>query len=63
LEECEKRDPKGLYKRAKKGEVSFFTGISSPYEAPKNPNIIVETDSSSISECVQKIIREAKNKL
>lgn len=51
LEECEKRDPKGLYQRAKNGEIKEFTGISSPYEVPENPEIILETSNYSIKEC------------
>lgn len=46
LEECEKRDVKGLYKKARKGEIKDFTGIDSPYEAPLTPEIILKTDSS-----------------
>jgi adenylylsulfate kinase len=53
LEECEKRDPKGLYQRAKNGEIKEFTGISSPYEVPENPEIILETSNYSIKECTE----------
>ncbi|MBY0159623.1 adenylyl-sulfate kinase [Cytobacillus oceanisediminis] len=53
LEECEKRDPKGLYQRAKNGEIKEFTGISSPYEVPENPEIILETSDYSIKECTE----------
>lgn len=56
LEECEKRDPKGLYKKARAGEIGYFTGISSPYEAPVNPEIEVNTMESSIETSVEKII-------
>lgn len=58
LEECEKRDPKGLYKKARTGEIKEFTGISSPYEAPDNPEIEVNTHLESIEDCVAKIINQ-----
>ena len=60
LEVCEKRDPKGLYKKAKAGEIDQFTGISAPYEEPERPEIVVETDKQSIEECVEKIIQYLK---
>jgi len=53
---CESRDPKGLYKKARKGEIPNFTGISSPYEAPKNPEIHIQNDTISIEEVSQQII-------
>ncbi|MFH1843162.1 MAG: adenylyl-sulfate kinase [bacterium] len=56
LEECERRDPKGLYKKARKGEIPEFTGISAPYEEPENPEVVVETDRMSPPECVGQII-------
>lgn len=56
LEICEKRDPKGLYKKARAGEIPEFTGISSPYELPENPEILLETDVMTIDESVQKIM-------
>ncbi|WP_457743507.1 adenylyl-sulfate kinase [Sulfurimonas sp.] len=56
LEVCEQRDPKGLYKKAKSGEIANFTGISSPYEAPKNAEIVIKTDKFAIEESVEKII-------
>jgi adenylylsulfate kinase len=54
---CEQRDPKGLYRRARKGELKEFTGVSAPYEEPKSPEIIVETDRHSLEECAEQIIR------
>ena len=54
LETCEARDPKGLYARARRGEVKNFTGISAPYEEPLRPELIVETDKESISGEVDK---------
>ena len=56
LEMCEKRDQKGLYKKARAGEIPEFTGISAPYEEPENPEIILETDKESVEESVQKVI-------
>ena len=49
---CEERDTKGLYKKARAGEIPLFTGIDSPYEEPINPKIFVKTDKMSINECV-----------
>ena len=54
LEVCEKRDTKGLYKKARAGEISDFTGIDSPYEAPENPDITVDTEHLSAEECIKK---------
>lgn len=56
LETCEQRDPKSLYKKARDGEIKNFTGIDSPYEEPLNAEIVLETDSKSIDECVDQII-------
>jgi adenylylsulfate kinase len=56
LEICEQRDPKGFYKKARAGEIKEFTGISSPYEAPANPDLTVDT-TLSIEECVDKIMK------
>lgn len=53
---CESRDPKGLYKKARRGEIPDFTGISQPYETPANPEITLETDRLSIKESVSSII-------
>jgi adenylylsulfate kinase len=57
LEECEKRDPKDLYKKARNGEIKEFTGLTSPYEKPENPEIVINTDSKSIEENVEAILR------
>jgi len=57
LEICELRDPKGLYKKARKGEIKGLTGLSAPYEAPQEPEIVVETDKMSVDECVEKIMK------
>ncbi len=56
LEECERRDPKGLYKKARNGEIPDFTGISSPYEAPQHPEIHVKNSELSIDACADIII-------
>ncbi|KAL2178642.1 Adenylylsulfate kinase-domain-containing protein [Thermothelomyces heterothallicus CBS 202.75] len=56
LEEAERRDPKGLYKKARAGEIKDFTGISAPYEAPEAPEITIRTDLLSVEECVHKIV-------
>lgn len=56
IEECERRDVKGLYKKAKLGEISNFTGISDPYEDPINPEIVCDTESESIEDSVLKIL-------
>ncbi|KAH8156919.1 hypothetical protein CIB48_g11329 [Xylaria polymorpha] len=53
---AEQRDPKGLYKRARAGEIKEFTGISSPYEAPENPEITIRTAEKSVEECVVDIV-------
>ncbi|MDW8125949.1 MAG: adenylyl-sulfate kinase [Geminicoccaceae bacterium] len=54
---CEKRDPKGLYKRARKGEIKDFTGISAPYEAPENPELVVPTDELGLEDCLALLLR------
>jgi adenylylsulfate kinase len=56
LDVCESRDVKGLYKRARAGEIKDFTGISSPYEEPGNAEIVVETDRLSLDESVEKVL-------
>ncbi|MEQ1558997.1 MAG: adenylyl-sulfate kinase [Methyloglobulus sp.] len=56
LSVCEERDVKGLYKKARKGEIKDFTGISSPYEEPENPEIRIDTGSNSLDDCVKKVI-------
>ena len=63
LEVCEKRDPKGLYKKARDGVITEFTGISSPYEAPVSPDVEVRTDELSKIEAAASIIEAIKSKL
>jgi adenylylsulfate kinase len=57
LAECEKRDPKGLYRKARAGLIPEFTGISSPYEEPLNPEIILDTTKKSPQECKAAVIQ------
>ena len=56
LSECERRDPKGIYKKARTGEIREFTGISSPYEEPEKPELVLETDKLSLNECVENLL-------
>lgn len=56
LEVCEQRDVKGIYKKAREGLIKDFTGISSPYEAPVNPELIVNTGGDSLGECVAQVM-------
>ena len=63
IEECERRDIKGLYKKARKGEIKNFTGISAPYEIPENPSIEIITEQESVEDAIIKIANYIKNKL
>ncbi|WP_260293038.1 adenylyl-sulfate kinase [Sedimenticola hydrogenitrophicus] len=56
LDVCEKRDVKGLYAKARAGEIPHFTGISSPYEAPQSPELVVDTGEQSLEKCVDQVI-------
>jgi adenylylsulfate kinase len=58
IEVCESRDVKGLYKKARAGQIPEFTGISSPYEAPENPELTVATGALELDDCVQQVIGE-----
>ena len=67
LDVCEERDPKGLYKKARTGEIPMFTGIDSPYEEPRFPDMFIKTDKMSIKESVDFIyynlsVYETRNK-
>lgn len=62
IEVAEKRDPKGLYKKARAGEIKDFTGISAPYEEPENAEIHIRTDEVSVEEAVEQIIDYLKSK-
>ena len=57
LEVCEGRDPKGLYRKARAGTIAEFTGISSPYEPPDDPELVVRTDLLDVDECLQELTR------
>ncbi len=58
LELCEQRDVKGLYAKARKGEIADFTGINSPFEAPDTPNIELFTDKNPVAACVEEILQK-----
>jgi adenylylsulfate kinase len=56
IETCEKRDVKGLYKKARAGEIRHFTGIESPYEEPENPDLLIDTNENNLDESVKSVI-------
>jgi adenylylsulfate kinase len=56
LETCEKRDPKGLYKRARAGDLNDFTGIHAPYEAPEKPELVLDSNSKSIDDLAKEVV-------
>ncbi|RLF02385.1 MAG: adenylyl-sulfate kinase [Thermoprotei archaeon] len=58
LEECIRRDPKGLYKRALRGEIKNMTGIDDPYEPPPNPEIVINTENNPIEELVEHVLQK-----
>lgn len=62
IEVCESRDVKGLYKKARAGQILEFTGITSPYEAPENPELIVNTGEAELEFCVQKVLNEMSHR-
>lgn len=63
IEECKKRDPKALYEKAVKGEILNFTGISAPYDEPKDPEHLIETDKHSLLECIEKVMEIVKSNI
>ncbi|MCD7864859.1 MAG: adenylyl-sulfate kinase [Clostridiales bacterium] len=63
LEECEKRDVKGLYKKARSGQLDNFTGVTSPYEAPEHPDIVIDTSQGTLEECVRKVMEQLEELL
>lgn len=63
LEECERRDVKGLYKKARAGEIENFTGISAPFEKPENPDIIIDTEKENVTGSAQKVLDHILPKL
>jgi adenylylsulfate kinase len=60
---CEQRDIKGMYKKARGGEIQNFTGISSPFEPPASPDVIIRTDQLSIDSSVEQILSFVKSKI
>lgn len=62
LETCESRDPKGLYSKARSGQIKHFTGIDSPYEIPSHPEITLDTSQLSIEECVENLLQYLKER-
>jgi adenylylsulfate kinase len=60
IETCERRDTKGLYKKAKQGLIKDFTGINAPYEEPENPELIIDTDKETIEESAEKVLNILK---
>ena len=62
LETCEKRDPKGLYKKARAGEMKNFTGIDSPYEAPENPELVLDANTKGIDDLADDVIAYLEKK-
>ncbi len=63
LEECEKRDVKGLYAKARKGLIKDFTGVNAPYEPPSNPDVRIDTTQTSIQDSVEEIWKCIEKKL
>ena len=63
LDVAESRDPKGLYKKARSGELPNFTGIDSAYEAPANPELVLKTDESSIAEAADKLVESIRKNI
>jgi len=62
LETCEKRDPKGMYKKARAGIIKDFTGIDAPYEEPETPEIIIDTDKETVDESAEKVLQKLQEK-
>ena len=56
VETCENRDPKGLYKKARAGEIKNFTGISDPYEAPQKPELVLDSDKKGIDDLAHEVV-------
>lgn len=63
LEVCEERDVKGLYKKARKGEIANFTGISAPFEKPEDPDIEIKTEEETIEDAVERIFKAIQSKI
>ncbi len=63
IEECERRDVKGLYRKAREGELDNFTGVTSPYEVPENPEVVIDTSEGTIEECVEELLEKLEGLL
>jgi adenylylsulfate kinase len=63
VEECERRDPKGLYARARRGEIRNFTGLDDPYEPPERPELILDTQFLTVDECVARVLARLGGKV
>ena len=63
IDECERRDVKGLYKKARAGEIKDFTGVNAPYEKPLNPDVTIKTENKTIDECVNEVVAHLRNKI
>ena len=63
LRECQKRDSKGMYKKALMGEIKDFTGVQDPYQEPKNPDFVIETDKDSLENNAKKLINFVEKKM
>lgn len=63
IDECERRDVKGLYKKARAGEIKNFTGVNAPYEKPLNPDVTIKTENKTIDECVNEVVAHLRNKI
>ncbi|MCA1907460.1 MAG: adenylyl-sulfate kinase, partial [Magnetospirillum sp.] len=63
LDACEQRDPKGLYKKARQGEIADFTGVSAPYEAPDSPELALVTEGKSVDETVAELLLYVESRL
>ena len=61
IEECERRDRKGLYKLAREGKIKEFTGISDPYEVPEDPELRLDTEGNDVDYCAQQVILKLEN--
>ena len=59
---AEERDPKGLYAKARAGELANFTGIDSPYERPENPEVVIDTSTGSVADCAQAVIEALESR-
>src|SRR5690554_6793616 len=62
LATCQKRDPKGLYQKARAGEIKHFTGITSPYEAPERPEVRLDTSAMTVEQCVESLIEYLRHR-